>query len=483
MPKKNKGKKQKKIVQVIVKPKAQPKKKVTVSTLGKAMREAGSFAGGIFGMPALGKAAGAAISRVFGQGDYIVNHPSNNSLLNSGVPGFSPLTSGFRVKHREYIKDISSSVLFASQSYSINPGLVDLFPWLSTVAQNFEEYRIHGMVIYLNTMSGVGISSTNTALGMWGAVTQYDPSEPDFVTKQQAENYVGVQTSVPSNSLIHGIECKPRSSVLDKMFVRTGPIPDSEDLKFYDWGKTQIFTQGSQSINVIGEMWISYDIEFSKPRLALGGVNQVYSDHYQIAGSTGGNSMFGVNPAPLVGSNLGTTVNGNLITIPAIAPNTKYLLTVTYSDSSAFTSTNIATTVTGSVTLSTVFFGPGVTYLRAPQGGTGAASVGSFNIVFTKSGSSVGTLTLTTCPTLTNASVNIAITQMQPAITAEPVKQKIALDDEELKLLKILLGKARLMEAEELAEMETNPFVRGQDSPERQRAGNNMGGQSTIEFT
>lgn len=244
---------------------SQPKK-TKVTTIGKALRMGGGMLGSYFGMGDLGRKAGAYISRIAGQGDYTTNSVSSNSLM-GGAPSFSPLTSGFRLQHREYIRDIQSSVNFASTTYQINPGQSNLFPWLAQVAQNFEEYKIHGMVVYLNTTSANAIASTNTALGIWGAVTQYDPSEPAFTTKQQCENYVGCVSQVPSHSLIHGIECKPQSNVLNKMYVRTANAIASEDLKFYDWGKLQIFTTGSQAVATIGEMWVSYDIEFFKPRL------------------------------------------------------------------------------------------------------------------------------------------------------------------------------------------------------------------------
>jgi len=278
-------------------------------------------------MPGVGKNAGGFISRIFGQGDYITNNPKQNSLM-GGVPSFSPLTSGFRIKHREYITDINSSVGFSLRSYRINPGLNELFPWLSQVANNFEDYKIHGMVVYLNTSSATAVSSTNTALGIWGVVTQYDPSEPDFTSKQQCENYVGAQSAVVSNSLLHGIECAPQSNVLTKMYVRSSDnISDEEDLKFYDWGKIQIFTQGAQATSVIGEMWVSYDIEFSKPRMPTGGY-LAYSDRYYNTGVTNSLSIGGVNTDGYSGNNIGTTITAatRVIQFPPGSPIGLYLV-------------------------------------------------------------------------------------------------------------------------------------------------------------
>jgi hypothetical protein len=74
---------------------------------------------------------------------------------------------------------------------------------------------MHGLIFELKTSSGTAVSSTNTALGVWGAVTVYNPSEPTFTNKQECENYLGAQSCVPFQSMMHGVECKPRANVLD----------------------------------------------------------------------------------------------------------------------------------------------------------------------------------------------------------------------------------------------------------------------------
>lgn len=420
MPKKSNNKPKVVITEQIVR-KAPKKKKAAkqgkpkVTVIGKALRTGGEIAGGLFGQGKLGKMIGAGVSRIFGQGDYSVNRPIRNSLM-TGPPSFSPLTSGFRIRHREYIRDVSSSVNFASTSYAINPGMNELFPWLSSIAVNFEEYKIHGMVVYLNTLSGVAIASTNTALGLWGAVTQYDPTEPDFTNKQQAENYVGCQTTVPSSSLMHGIECVPNSNLLNKMYVRTGEIPSGEDLKFYDWGKLQVFTQGSQAVNTIGEMWVSYDIEFTKPRLPTGGSNVVYSDKYYITGATP-SFPIGQNLSPQTGSNLGTTVaSDGRLSIPGSAPQGNYLVFCKW-DTSATMTTGTPTVLTvGSVSGVNFFTGNSQNNTFAPQTGTLANRWMTIAFTFKKTSSDPGTLIISSGTTFVTASVDLFVTQLSTTL-------------------------------------------------------------------
>lgn len=307
----------------------QPRNQITV--IGKAIRGAGALAGGMFGASRLGRSVGATISRVFGQGDYVTNNPMNNSLFAGGPPTFSPLTSGFRIRHREFIKDVNSSTGFAATSYRINPGLPDLFPWLSQVASNFEEYKIHGMCVWLNSSSATAVSSTNTALGIWGIVTQYDAAEDDFTNKQQCENYVGAQSAVPSKSILHGIECKPGSNVLDKYFVRKGELSADLDIKFYDQGKVQVFTQGSQAVSVIGELWVTYDIEFTKPRLSSSVAINPQVDAYALLGTTALNPL-GTGGQTKIGSSGNCYLDpaNRQIIFPVGAPNGVYTIQLEY---------------------------------------------------------------------------------------------------------------------------------------------------------
>ena len=428
-------KQEKKIIKKINK-----QRRIKPTVVGKALRSVGRLAGNYLGVGGLGEAVGAGVSRIFGQGDYVM--PQRNSLLVNGVPSFSPLTSGFRLRHREYITDIQSSIGFASTSYSINPGLNDLFPWLSAVAQNFEEYKIHGMVVYLNTTAATAVSSTNTALGLWGVVTQYDPSEIPFTTKQQCENYVGCQTSVPSCSLIHGIECKPSANVLDKYFVRSGINPSAEDLKFYDLGKIQVFTQGSQAVSTIGEMWISYDIEFMKPRLPTSGENAVFTDRYYSADVDLSHPL-GNTRTLAAGSNLGTTINsaGTIITIPATAPNTNYVLVMGWHAVTPYTSAQPAVFVGGSL-VSKLFFGNSSSYRQGPQVGLLLVTDSAIAFTFAKTSDTIGTLTVSTC-NATNGNMDILLTQVSANYALQDKFRNTKLDIEELAEVRKLLKQMR----------------------------------------
>lgn len=206
--------------------------------------------------------------RITGYGDYTVK---SNSLINDSVPIFSK-QRGFRYKNREFLTDIvsgPSNAFSVVYSQPIQPSNLAMFPWLSSVAQNFEEYRLHGMIFEFKTTSVDALNSTNTALGSVILATQYNPLDPVFVTKQQMENYEFVSSTKPSASVMHPIECAPQQTPIKQLYVRhANEVSTSSDARLYDFGTFSLATVGMQASNVtIGELWVSYDCEFFKPRL------------------------------------------------------------------------------------------------------------------------------------------------------------------------------------------------------------------------
>jgi hypothetical protein len=206
------------------------------------------------------------LSKVTGFGDYKV---SSNSVYSSttGVPSFSGNSHSIRVKHREFLGDILSSTAFKIQSFPIQPGDATTFPWLNQVATAFQEYSIKGLLFQFHSTSANALNSVNTALGTVVMATQYNPARPAFISKPEMEQYEFSCSSKPSCDLMHPIECMPKESPLRQLYIRSGDLPDGEVPQFYDFGTFYIATVGMQAEATIGELWVTYDIEFYKPRL------------------------------------------------------------------------------------------------------------------------------------------------------------------------------------------------------------------------
>jgi hypothetical protein len=174
-----------------------------------------------------------------------------------------------RIRHREYVQDLSTSVGFSNTTFEINPTNTQLFPWLSALAQNYEQYKILGMVVEIKSLSASALNSTNTALGSLSVATQYNALDAPFVNKQQVLNYQFATSCKPSESMVHPIECDPTQTPNQPLYVRIGSQTEG-DARLYSMGVINFVSVGAQAASVACEMWISYDILLIKPRLSSG---------------------------------------------------------------------------------------------------------------------------------------------------------------------------------------------------------------------
>ena len=121
----------------------------------------GSQVGDWVGDKAWGAAKGwLGLGLYEGQGQY----GATNSLISGShrtPPRFGSVndeTGALIVSHREYIGDIfgpdEASRNFKNRTYALNPGIESTFPWLSQIAQNYEEYEFGQLVFeYKSTVN------------------------------------------------------------------------------------------------------------------------------------------------------------------------------------------------------------------------------------------------------------------------------------------------------------------------------------------
>lgn len=224
---------------------------------------------------------------LLGMGDYETGAmPESNSIAalatNGEVGGEVPYmhSSGARVRvaHREYIGDLySSTAAFTIITFTINPGMNETFPWLSYIANNFTNYRMLGMCVEFKSE---GSSYSNVAgLGYVAIATQYNVNEVTFTDKRSMLNYEFSTSGKPSDSMIHCVECKPYEIGDGTRGVRSGTIENVQDLRLYDLGKFSVAVGGNTTgSTVIGELWLTYDVEFLLPKMIDSGArNTLFS--------------------------------------------------------------------------------------------------------------------------------------------------------------------------------------------------------------
>lgn len=230
----------------------------------------GTFAkiGGLAGPG--GAALGHAVSSITGVGDYEV---SGGATTHGGeVPHFTNRPDKTIIKHREFVAAIKSpGTAFTNTTYDINPGNSSLFPWLSTVARSYQQYKVLGMVaVYKPLTSDYAASG---GLGQVILATNYNVNDPAYSSAIQMENSEYAVAVKPSKGALHVLECASALRRNDPFYVYdpnadTGAVSDK---RFYDMGKLQVATEGlSTTADVtIGQLWVTYEIELIKPVLPV----------------------------------------------------------------------------------------------------------------------------------------------------------------------------------------------------------------------
>lgn len=239
----------------------------------------------------LGGLAQKALKAITGFGDYAVPNfdiEQNKLLENNDPPAVINKGKEFVIRHREYVGDLvatvpsaGSSSNFQIQSFALNPGDSNTFPWLYSVARNFEQYEIEGMIWEYKSNYSDAVVTSSGALGTVILATEYNAASPNFINKVQMENYEYAQSEKPSKSMCHPVECAKHLSVLSELYIRQTDSTaglSSQDIKTYDFGNFQIATVGIPGVSTggivnLGEIWCSYQLRLIKPK-----INQEYMD-------------------------------------------------------------------------------------------------------------------------------------------------------------------------------------------------------------
>lgn len=229
-----------------------------VTDLGRLLLKGGNMLSGLAGFP-----------KIFGSGAYSMEQ---NTLWNISqqVPSIHSQSESVIFRHREYVLDISmNGATFNPVTFAINPGVVATFPYLSYIANAFQEYSFKGLIFEFKTTSATSlVTGTNTAMGSVMLAVQYRADAAPFSSKTLLLNEMWSVDTVPSQNAILPVECAPKENPFQVQYVRsTAP---TGDIKMYDLGTLTIATAGGQTgqTNVVGELWVSYEVELRKPQVS-----------------------------------------------------------------------------------------------------------------------------------------------------------------------------------------------------------------------
>lgn len=169
-----------------------------------------------------------------------------------------------RVRHREFIQNITSDHTFGSDllALGINVGDTKTFPWLSKIANGYERYCVHSMTISYEPF----VSTTET-----GAIlmqVDYDPNDPAPVSKSNMLNSMGASRSAVWMNTSMNLDRK-ELSYDDHLFVRHQTRETiNENLKLYDVGTVFLAVTDNEvetGTKQYGEVWVTYDVTLMVP--------------------------------------------------------------------------------------------------------------------------------------------------------------------------------------------------------------------------
>jgi len=363
-----------------------------------------------------------AFNAIRGKGDYTVttNSISRKGGIFSGdsVPAFRNISGGVRVTHREYLGEILASPTanaFSVTSYAVNPGLFSTFPWFSAFANQFDQWKPNGLVFCFKTESsefGAGAGSVGTVI----MAADYDVTDTAYSSKIEMENSQFACSGPCFESLMHPVECKPSQRNTTTLMTRAtnnGLTSTDNSLRWYDICNFQIATAGCQANQVVGELWLSFDITLYKTQLFSGIYGKsILINSGVVAASTNGDPL-----------GAGVTVSSNSNFFPVYDPTAQTItlprsvIGGTFHIRLVWSGASGSSVVAPSVTYNAAITSLGVT---ATVGSGVASATLSIDNAFTVIDTGVGlspVITIGTGGTLPNAStLVIFIVQINPAL-------------------------------------------------------------------
>jgi hypothetical protein len=170
------------------------------------------------------------------------------------------------VKETEYIGEVTVANQPNFQNlYTLpcNPGQSSTFPWLYTIAKNYEKYRFLELCFFYKPEVTEFTANVNTGKVILSA--DYDASDAAPATKQQMEDVDPHADGMPYQLIQLTLDPKQMFQMSDARYVRIAGLPGSTDIKTYDCANFFLAVQGQVANSTIGELHVRYTVELSVP--------------------------------------------------------------------------------------------------------------------------------------------------------------------------------------------------------------------------
>lgn len=200
----------------------------------------------------------------------------NNMKVTPKMSTVQDETGALVINNSEYIGEVYGppGQTFNIQTFALNPGIEATFPWLSQIAQNYEEYEMIQLVFEFRSTLTQEVSDSNGQVGTIMGGVQYNVSNPSFKSKAEMVQYVHTASCRSTSDLNIGVECDPsKTAGNDQKFIRSSQIDPHKELQDYDIGRFEFAMHNlptSLTNQSIGEMHVYYTVKLSKPKIKTG---------------------------------------------------------------------------------------------------------------------------------------------------------------------------------------------------------------------
>jgi hypothetical protein len=164
-----------------------------------------------------------------------------------------------RVVHRELVSTISGNTSFGVDQYYLNPGLSTTFPWLSTIAGSFEQYKFIRLKFHYVTRAPTSYK------GSILLAPDYDALDAVPSTEIAASQMDGAIEDSPWKEQTLVLNVQDMFPMGPRKYIRTGLI-SSTDLKTYDAGQVFVCAVSCDDTSALGKLWVDYEVELHIPQ-------------------------------------------------------------------------------------------------------------------------------------------------------------------------------------------------------------------------
>lgn len=188
-----------------------------------------------------------------------------------GTPQYTAHADGsITVRFRELVRPQLEKITTFSDGLTnypgiyINPGLSDSFPWLSTLAANYDQYEVHR--IHYEYVPGLSASTT----GFMYMVPDYDVTDTEPLGIQQLANQMGAVSTPVWSPINMQVRKKAAMSVGPRRFIRQANT--ASDNRLSDVAVVRLASSGLTGglADVLPcQVWVSYEITLSAPQILV----------------------------------------------------------------------------------------------------------------------------------------------------------------------------------------------------------------------